>query len=306
MKRTLVLGHKVEKYLSGSNDYICELYRSNTDDIFMRILRKISIALDIGTGFFLNNWYENCERYDLIILFDTGNANYLINLIHKKAPDSRIILWYWNPIKLTIPVEKIDRKKCEIWSYHMEDCKRYDLKFNTQFYIPEKFISQHEESFQEKSVGEIWQDVYFVGEDKNRSKILYEIEKELKRYNISYKFILVATTNSKETSIPYSMPIPAKESEQFIKHSKAIIEIVNDVQISGLTLRPLEAAKFRKKLITNNEKIVEMKFYNSNNIFIWGIDPIEKLVSFLESPYDTAMDLEFDYYSYDLWIARFQ
>ena len=53
-----------------------------------------------------------------------------------------------------------------------------------------------------------------------------------------------------------------------IENSRIICEVVQKGQ-SGLTVRALEALFFEKKLITNNESIIEFDFYDSNNIFIF-------------------------------------
>lgn len=302
MVNALVLSHYIDTYLFNGSRYITELYKPGTDSTIMRCLRKVSLATGVGKSFFLEDWYESLNQYDCVILFDTGNADYLVKLIHKKAPATRLILWYWNPIEKTIPIERINREYCEVWSYHTDDCKNYDLKYNTQFFIPDDKNNVVGDADTEV----INQDVYFVGADKDRSSILHKIEKALIKEDISYKFILTPVGNSKETCIPYSKPISAEESSDNVKHSKAIIDIVDEAQAAGLTLRPLEAAKQHKKLITNNKYITGVKFYSPKNIFIWGVDDIGSIKKFIDSPYDTGTDFQVEYYSYIKWINRFK
>jgi len=303
MKNMLILSHNIDDYLLGGSKFITELYPNDTDSKLMRVLRKISLATSLGVKSVLNEWYEECEKYDTIILFDTGNADYLIRLIHKKAPKARLILWYWNPIEKTISIDKINRQYCEIWSYHKGDCEKYNLNYNTQFFIPDN-KTLNAENIEEN--GPIYQDVYFVGADKNRSQLLHEIEVVLIKNNISYKFVLTKfKKNSKKTNIPYSKPISAEESAVNVECSKAVIDIVEETQAGGFTLRPLEAAQHKKKLITNNKKIMDIKFYNPNNIFVWGVDSVEGLKKFIDSPYDESTDSETKFYSIDSWLKRF-
>ena len=68
-----------------------------------------------------------------------------------------------------------------------------------------------------------------------------------------------------------------------IKQSRAILDIVQSGQ-SGITLRPMEAMFYNKKLITNNIYIKEYDFYNPRNIFILQERNINELNEFLELP----------------------
>lgn len=313
MAKTLVLATNIDQYLVNGSYCITELYAHNTKNRILRSIRKVSLKTGIGVKLFLGNWYSKCKCYDSIILFDTGNANYLIKLLHRKVPECRLILWYWNPVERTISINSIDSRYCEVWSYHTDDCRKYGLHFNTQFFISDDNIKRINAGREinknilsnQNPQKSIKQDVYFVGADKNRTPILYEIERVLKKNKITYKFILTMTNGSRETSIPYSKSISAEESRENVNSSKAIIDIVDVSQASGLTLRPLEAAMSKKKLITNNKNIAKMKFYNPNNIFIWGMDKEENLKVFINSPYDTSTDTQIDFYSYDSWLMRF-
>ena len=51
----------------------------------------------------------------------------------------------------------------------------------------------------------------------------------------------------------------------------------------GLTLRPLEALKYRRKLVTNYRPIVNENFYHPNNVFLiddnLNLDGIEEFMS---------------------------
>lgn len=72
-----------------------------------------------------------------------------------------------------------------------------------------------------------------------------------------------------------------------------------------MTLRPLEALAFKKKLLTNNPNIEQYSFYNSNNIFILGKDDPSMLEEFIEKPYiDIDQDIikQFDI---NTWINSF-
>ena len=86
--------------------------------------------------------------------------------------------------------------------------------------------------------------------------------------------------------------------------SKAIVEI-NQSQQNGLTVRALEALFTEKKLITNNLDIINMDFYNKNNIFIIGHDSLNLLRKFIDSDYETIPKSIIDNKKKEKWLFRF-
>ena len=243
----------------------------------------------------LGSWIKDCKNKKCIIIFDTSNVSYIINYIKYKYPYIRIIMWYWNTVNRSVSVKKINRNYCEIWSYNKQDCNKYNFNYNTQFYFNVNIKIM-------KSI--IW-DVYFLGADKNRSRILKKLADYFESKNITYRYILTKYKDSVQTDIMYSEPISYDENLINVQCSKVILDIVNPDQYSGFTLRPFEASMFRRKLITNDVSLKEIKFYSKNNIFILGIDPIESIKSFIESPYDNSIQSELEFYEYDKWIGRF-
>lgn len=273
----------------------------NTQDIIHRILRKLILKTNFTfvEKILFQHWITLLDKIDTIILFDTGNAieilNFLSKIFHK-----RIILWYWNPVSWTkFPITKIDRKRIEIWSYNMGDCKKYDLKYNTQFYLEKNMpidLNQDTEY-----------DVLFIGTDKNRYHLLKKIDSILSAQNISKLFYLVKSSGNTNESkdIHYQKPVSYRELLDMLTKSKAVIDLVPEGQ-NCLTLRPLEALYYQKKLITNMKFIVDYDLYNPNNIFILGVDDISNLSSFIRSPYDKTLHSQLcEKYSEKQWLENF-
>ena len=90
-----------------------------------------------------------------------------------------------------------------------------------------------------------------------------------------------------------------------VSKSKCILDFNINEQI-GLSLRPLEALFFEKKLITNNSDIVNYSFYDKNNIFVIGIDEYKDIKDFLNKPYNKIDKKIINYYDYKEWIKRFE
>ena len=278
------------------NAIVCEIYKSNS--ILSRIARKIFLLLRIPFRFiYFTDWYKQKNSPDVVILFDTGNAKYIIPCIHKVYPKARIILWFWNSVAKTINPHEIKNKNIEMWSFDLDDCKHYGMRYNTQFfsnYILKDMSKDIKPEF----------DLFFIGTDKGRIKQLTELKKIADMYKLTYDFHVVGDETKKilgwncnyRTGINYRSVI-----EKNLK-SKAIVDIVAPGQ-HGLTLRPIEAMFLKRKLITNFSGIKEFDFYNKNNIFILGVDEDCDLPSFLCKPYSSDFDVE--YYEMNSWIQRF-
>ena len=279
--------------------YLKTIYKNQT--IVNRIMRKcvLKLGLDwIGSMAFLP-WIKYIDRADYVILFDTGNAPYIVAMIRRRYPKKRIVVWYWNPVSGSVPYEKYNSERIEFWSFDPADCKKYGFKYNTQFYI--------RQNFSESITCDVVRDAFYVGVDKNRGFILHGLKKEFEGRNISYYFNLVKCKNSKGIpGIEYKNPITYQETVKYIMSSKSVIDLVSEDQ-TGLTLRPLEALCFKKKLITNMKNIVRYDFYNENNIFILGEDDLDGLSSFLNSEYDeTGYDSYVWEYDFENWVKRFE
>lgn len=284
----------------GNND-IFELYKSNSK--INRILRKIVFKYNLPfSNFFLTSWYNQKTDYDKVIMFDTGNAKYLIKIISKFYPKARKIIWFWNSVEKTINTEDVRHKDIELWSFDPHDCNKYDLKYNTQFYISE-FINSKDSLVNPCSDV----DVFFVGTDKGRIKQLTKLKHNLDQMSVSSNFYIVGdpTKYIPGWNMNYKVPIEYNHILEHNRHSKAIVDIVSDGQ-NGLTLRPLEALFMKKKLITNMKSISKFKLYNRNNIYIIDEESDRSIKNFIESPYDETGYIELrSYYSFENWIERF-
>lgn len=301
MKKKLILvNNENNEYFSEDIPYCYLRFLYVSNSFINRIARKIFLKLKIDSAisFIFRTWIKDVNNIDTIILFDTGNAPYISSFLRRKFPEKRIIIWYWNPVSGSIPYENFDSKGLEFWSFDPTDCEKYGFKYNTQF-----FISKNSNKV---FSGLNQQDVFYVGADKNRSKILADLKRIFDENNISYYFNLVKFHNStNEFGIEYMKPLSYAAVIENIKNSKVIVDLVADEQ-TGLTLRPLEALFYKKKLITNMKTIKQYDFYNQHNIFIIGMDNDDTLKQFIESDYDESNHEELTFkYEFRSWVDRF-
>lgn len=200
-----------------------------------------------------------------------------------------ISLWLWNPIKNNSKVirnlELLKNLGVKCSTFDSEDAKTLDLNFLNTFY------NMNVKNFADGDF-DIKYDFYFLGAAKDRGDIISDLEERLS----AYKCLFIVP------SLP-SRYITYAENIKNIRSSKCIVEIVQHQQYD-ITLRPLEAIAYGCKLITNNIHIKEYPFYTSNNIFVWGIDNIEDLDDFLNSPYE-VLDREIvEKYDINYWLDR--
>ena len=106
-------------------------YRGTLYYFFLAFFRKFRLK-DI----FLYNKFPQTEP-QCIIVFDSLISKYYLRALKKNYPKARIIFWYWNDVRYTLPPDKIPNG-IEKWSYSEQDCQKYNLKFNTQFFLREK------------------------------------------------------------------------------------------------------------------------------------------------------------------------
>lgn len=195
-------------------------------------------------------------------------------------------LWLWNPMKDNGRFERllpiIRDIGFEVHTFDSKDAEKYGLVLNEQF-----FPIKYNEGFIQP---EIEHDFYFAGFKKDRGQIIENTKKLLSKYRLRFHVV----TKTAEC-IPYS------ENIEVIKRTKCLVEIVQGQQ-SGLTLRPLEAFTFGKKLVTNNNNITKYPFYKPENIFIMGVDPIERLDEFLNAQFVPVNDDIKKRYDINTWI----
>ncbi|SDO76327.1 hypothetical protein [Selenomonas ruminantium] len=252
---------------------------------------------------------KNIADYDLIIVFEcTYPLDIIKYIVKERKKNAKIVYWLWNSVdKQRNTLTYNGRKDVEkllnvnypdffVSSFDLDDCRKYGIKYNNQVL----------RMYDMPSSNDISRDVFFCGLNKNRLQALLDIGKELKKNNITYEFIVVddACKSDDENILIKKNEIEYIDLLQKEWGSKCILEIVQEGQ-SGLTWRSVEAMFYKKKLITNNENIVNEKFYNSNNIFIINIDSYATLNEFLNSPYENIENDKIEKYTVDGWIENF-
>lgn len=263
----------------------------NADIIFKNIPKPLRLLRRVWTNsslpflsIWLGNWISDLRKYDVVILHASEWTSRLPKFIHMINPKMRIIYWYWNPVnKLSSPY-KVSDPNVEFWTFDSHDARKFHMKKNIQYYS----------GYSIKKTSEIKWDVYFIGHDKGRKAYIDNLRKKMSVLGIKTNINLISNNNF----VPYY-----KVCEN-IACSKAILE-VNQRGQAGYTLRALESLFFNKKLITNNKMIINEPFYCKDNIFVLGIDKLDNLTEFVNSPYNNKVDNFKRQYDVSTWINNF-
>ena len=173
----------------------------------------------------------------------------------KKNHHIKLILCLVNPINSSSGSLALSRisEFDSIFSFDKQDSVKYSLNHFFQIY------SKIECDFN----GEVEHDIYFVGVDKGRAKLIYECEDKFKEYDVKYNLTLVYSKKKREFSLANykSSYIPYSEIIVEIQKSNCILEILQEGQ-AGTSFRYVEAICYNKKLLTDNPNIVNFPYYN--------------------------------------------
>lgn len=283
----------------------CDLFKKEIEQNGVRCLslwKKYSaVALRIGKIFRKVRLFQfgninpelNALETDCIIIFDNGiYENSVLKWLANRYKDKRLIFYYWNPIFKSIAPTKIP-KEFELWSYSPEDCKKYNMRYNSTFYFHSLV----------KKATRLERDVFFIGKEKGRSNDLKKIENRLINLGLSSLFYITAN-HPRLRQKKYKKHIPYEKVLDYVNESKIILDYYVD-PYAGLSLRALESIFFEKKLITNNQTISEYDFFNQDNIFILGKRDFKELKRFVDSPYIKISESIKSEYAFNEWINRF-
>lgn len=258
-------------------------------------IEKLKLPL---SSLWYGSWKYDLNDFDRIILFDRNFNWNIINYIRKKNPSCKIIVWYWNPLIGTRRIPKCYRDFCEEWSFNIEDCNKFGLKYNRQF--------SFKEMYQDLRMDKEW-DLYFVGSDKGRAEKLCALRNVAEAMGYKTNFIIIKDGTSKLSNEIYSKPISYEHNLEYLSKTNSVVEMVQEGQ-SGLTVRCVEALFMQKKIITNNLDIIYYDFYNPNNIFIIEGHEINasKLKEFMSKPFDPIDEQILRNYDFENWILNFK
>ena len=298
----------------GESVKVCSMYTNNRS-ILYRLRLRIVLCLKH------EKWEISQELkkldlnfYDMIIISQVIYPELIIKYVRKRNNHCKLYYWMWDSVAFSGKAilyngikhwkklnELRKRYNFEILSFDKSDCERYNLRFHNQI-IP--VIKNLDIKINDKK------SIYFCGYDKGRVLLLKKLGRIFLSYGLRPCFDIVPGKDGYVDNKGCESFIHKCKSKSYLdfltselSHG-AILEVVQSGQ-HGITWRPIEAAVYKRKLITNFKDIKNYDFYNPQNIFVIGEDNYDDLVSFLSSEFQEIPPKIIDQYCFDGWLASF-
>lgn len=257
----------------------------NLNNKILKFIRKIHFSYKLNSiinlpcksiwdKFYTLSKYKFSDEYEYIIIIgnfaiNQFDLNYLDRI--RKSYNAKIALLFTDPVCSEHAIRAYETtKKFKydfIFTFDPGDAKKYNFTYTGPLYSYKTVKS-------EKPV----RDIYFVGVNKNRIGILRDIYKKLNTAGIKCDFYVadVDKNDIKDDGIIYNERCSYEEVVNRIQRYNAILDVVQEGQ-TGATFRYFEAICYNKKLVTNNNNVKYLPFYNPDNILIFDdvneIDP---------------------------------
>lgn len=236
---------------------------------------------------------------DIVIVYDAGVTRNFLNAIDKRFPKSRLIFWYFNPVRLTFGISLIP-PRYEKWTYSKSDAELYGMKQNSQ--LLNSFLYQTCLSVRKETKDPEF-DAVFVGAEKHRYRFLKPFKEKMASVGLSTDLYLVKNRAFIPTSKRNRTPLNYHDYLCEEAKGKAIIDCCTSPS-AGITLRPLEAILLKKKVITNCQELLSSELMKWGNIISMDA-PASDLKNFLDKPFADTPDDVIEYFLFAPWFDRF-
>jgi hypothetical protein len=257
--------------------------------IFKKNIKNIHSANEI-----LKKLEENNQIQDIILTIKADFIDPKSILKFKKYTTKSIA--YFNDSTTRCPkIKRVIPCFDNIYSFEKEDCKKYNLKFITNYIYPIQINSNQKAAYQ----------IFNISSKDKRSPIISKIAAFLKEKNINYKIIVFDKENKDhDINIEYtSEHISLPEVNDYIQNAEVLLDINRKGQ-KGLTFRVFESLGLEKKLITTNADIKNYDFYNPNNILIIDDKKTNIPLDFFNNEYEKVPEELLKKYSIEGWIKQ--
>ncbi|MGL4999344.1 MAG: hypothetical protein ACRC5T_10275 [Cetobacterium sp.] len=237
------------------------------------------------------------EGYDYIFCIRPDKTNHeLMEYLKKmKIP---MIIHHWDSISFIKEQEDYLKYFDKKLSFDKEECKKYGMIFNPNFYIDDFIVKNNEIKY----------DLFTVMSYDKRYILLEKIAKHLKKIGIKYKIIVVTDKNIKSSILSIQKNrLSLEETYKYISESKVVLEIghtENNNSQGGLSFRAADGIGNRKKIITNYKIIKKYDFYNKNNINLISETNYKIEKDFFKQEYKEISKQLHEKYSDKNWIKK--
>ncbi len=197
----------------------------------------------------------------------------------------------------------------EIFSFDTADVQKYNFKkINNYIYLDKNT---------EKPALDYKYKVTTVSSFDKRFPLFNALANQLSEQNISFNFIFVSRNiiykllkykqknNDKvNATLKFrSTKVSLEKTNDLYKNSLIILDLVQGNQ-TGLSFRVFEAMAMQKKIITDNQSIMNYNFYNPKNIMVISKDNFKVNSNFFTEPYQPISDDIYNKYTIKTWVEN--
>ena len=272
-------------------------------------------AINCFSKIFLNKNLKHQKRQSFVIeqLNKLGHQDQILvlnpdafehsTLEHMKKCTNRLVTFLYDNLDRH-PVQDKLHFFDKIFSFDDQDIQNYGFEKLTNYnYLP--FLPKEQQNSHVDAL-------YITSYDKKRIEQLKVLSQKFQRLNLSFDLYVIGKKSWKhqiikpftENKIIFSKKkICHKNLPQYYKNTKVILDLMRKNQY-GLSFRIFEAMALEKKIITDNEKIKNYDFYNSNNILVLNKDFSNITKDFFETPYQTLPEKIYEKYTLEKWVER--
>lgn len=241
--------------------------------------------------------------YDYVLVIRGSNLSLkILNDIKSDSPNAKTFMYQWDSVKNNPNAENIAPCFDKVFTFDMEDAKKYDWKYRPLFYLYTTLREERRE-FEVSYICTLHSHRVKIYKElmKNQcSKYLYMyskfshfIKEKLIKKNLDFR-------GASWRDIEFSA-LSLEQSNAVMSKSNIIVDYTHPDQ-NGFTMRTCEAIGHRCKLVTNNPRVKEADFYNENNVYVYDMDNLFIPDYFLSSSYIDLSENVYERYSLDYWI----
>lgn len=238
-----------------SNRYVRKI-----DSIIKNLYYKVIYKKKMINAIIKDNTCSNDEK---TVLFTNEALQKIsvteLNLL--KQNNIKVVMLLIDPMSANYPSVAVAKslmqqfKFDEIITFDPQDAKEYGFRYQNTLYSTFEFDSKNDAT----------NDLFYLGCVKDRFEMMLDLKKMINdnHVNSDVKLLGLSQDQINKIGAEYSMNkyLPYDEMLSRMQSSKCILDITQKGQ-SGVTLRYYEAIVYNKKLLTNNENIKELPFYD--------------------------------------------
>lgn len=253
--------------------------------------------------------YQNINFDYIFCIRVNGFSPAIMKEMREIFGKAKVILYFWDSVKNMKNPVAIAEYADRVYSFDRANCIKYGWKFRPLFFKDIYKRIGPDVNFGHKKVFMIATLTPQRVEITEHLAEIFEkqkIEYELYLYMDKILYLKRKLFNKEYNNIKYSKIInkPMKNEEiiEKLKHCNAVLDICHSSQ-SGLTMRTIETFGARRKLITNNQDIINYDIYDPEKIYIYTGDD-KNLIDFInnEKKGEELNSELYSKYSVDGWI----